>query len=88
MERENNGFEARWCGNRVTQGGSRPHVIFARSEVGQTDSLHLVIDKLIIQMGKVDRLCNLELNPLLPCFGHLGLYLLTPDPVTLPAGSA
>jgi hypothetical protein len=33
VERENNGFEARWCGNRVTQGGSRPHVIFARSEV-------------------------------------------------------
>jgi len=33
VERENNGFEARWCGNRVTQGGSRPHVIFARNEV-------------------------------------------------------
>ena len=33
VEREKNGFEARWCGNRVTQGGSRPHVIFARSEV-------------------------------------------------------
>merc|ERR1712218_490047 len=33
VERENNGFEARWCGNRVTQGGSRPHVIFAKSEV-------------------------------------------------------
>jgi len=33
VERENNGFEARWCGNRVTQGGSRPHVIFAKNEV-------------------------------------------------------
>ena len=33
VERERNGFEARWCGNRVTQGGSRPHVIFARNEV-------------------------------------------------------
>ena len=33
VEREKNGFEARWCGNRVTQGGSRPHVIFARNEV-------------------------------------------------------
>ncbi|TRY69223.1 hypothetical protein TCAL_01395 [Tigriopus californicus] len=30
VERENNGFEARWCGNR---GGSRPHVIFAKNEV-------------------------------------------------------
>ena len=28
-----NGYEARWCGNRVTQGESRPHVIFARSQV-------------------------------------------------------
>merc|ERR1712226_1696095 len=33
VERENNGFEARWCGKRVTTGGSRPHVIFARNEV-------------------------------------------------------
>ena len=33
VERENNGFEARWCGNRVTTGGSRPHVIFAKNEV-------------------------------------------------------
>lgn len=33
VERESNGFEARWCGNRVTQGGSRPHVIFAKNEV-------------------------------------------------------
>lgn len=33
VERENNGFDARWCGNRVTQGGSRPHVIFAKNEV-------------------------------------------------------
>ena len=34
IERENNGFEAKWCGNRVSQGGSRPYVIFARNEVG------------------------------------------------------
>jgi hypothetical protein len=33
VEREQHGYEARWCGNRVTQGGSRPHVIFARSQV-------------------------------------------------------
>jgi len=33
IERENNGFEAKWCGNRVSQGGSRPYVIFARNEV-------------------------------------------------------
>merc|ERR1711962_1416081 len=33
VERENNGFEARWCGKRVTTGGSRPHVIFAKNEV-------------------------------------------------------
>ena len=33
MERENNGFEARWCGKRVTTGGSRPHVIFAKNQV-------------------------------------------------------
>ena len=33
VERENNGFEARWCGNRVTTGGSRPHVIFAKNQV-------------------------------------------------------
>merc|ERR1719447_2051883 len=33
VERERNGFEARWCGNRVTQGGSRPHIIFAKSQV-------------------------------------------------------
>ena len=32
IERENNGFEAKWCGNRVSQGGSRPYVIFARNE--------------------------------------------------------
>lgn len=36
VERENNGFEARWCGNRVTKGGSRPHVIFAKNEVRVT----------------------------------------------------
>ena len=33
VERENNGFEARWCGNKITKGGSRPHVIFAKNEV-------------------------------------------------------
>ena len=33
VEREKNGFEARWCGKRVTTGGSRPHVIFAKNEV-------------------------------------------------------
>jgi hypothetical protein len=33
VERENNGFEARWCGNRVITGGGRPHVIFAKNEV-------------------------------------------------------
>ncbi|CAB4054023.1 unnamed protein product [Lepeophtheirus salmonis] len=33
VERENNGFDARWCGNRVLQGGTSPHVIFAKSEV-------------------------------------------------------
>ena len=33
VERENNGFEARWCGERVTTGGSRPHVIFAKNEI-------------------------------------------------------
>jgi len=33
VERENNGFEARWCGKRVTTGGSRPHVIFAKNQV-------------------------------------------------------
>jgi len=26
-------YESRWCGNRVTQGGSRPHVIFAKKQV-------------------------------------------------------
>ena len=36
IERENNGFEAKWCGNRVSQGGSRPYVIFARNEVRVT----------------------------------------------------
>ncbi|CAL4137214.1 unnamed protein product, partial [Meganyctiphanes norvegica] len=35
VERENNGYDARWCGNRVLQpsGVSRPHVIFAKTEV-------------------------------------------------------
>ncbi|XP_042889995.1 uncharacterized protein LOC122264944 isoform X2 [Penaeus japonicus] len=33
VERENNGYDARWCGNRVSLAGSRPHVIFAKSEV-------------------------------------------------------
>ncbi|KAK8728956.1 hypothetical protein OTU49_008895, partial [Cherax quadricarinatus] len=33
VERENNGYDARWCGNRVSQAGSRPHVIFAKTEV-------------------------------------------------------
>lgn len=33
VERENNGFEARWCGSRVTTGGSRPQSIFAKNEV-------------------------------------------------------
>lgn len=33
VERENNGYDARWCGNRVGQAGTRPHVIFAKTEV-------------------------------------------------------
>ena len=34
IEREGNGFEARWCGNPIgQQRGVRSHVIFARSEV-------------------------------------------------------
>ncbi|XP_037077152.1 uncharacterized protein LOC119098336 [Pollicipes pollicipes] len=33
VERENDGFEARWCGNRVRQSGTRPHLVFARGEV-------------------------------------------------------
>lgn len=34
IEREGNGFEARWCGNPIgEQRGVRSHVIFARSEV-------------------------------------------------------
>ncbi|KAL7638930.1 UNVERIFIED_CONTAM: hypothetical protein RMT77_010464 [Armadillidium vulgare] len=33
VERENNGYDARWCGNRATVPGARPHVIFAKSEV-------------------------------------------------------
>ncbi|KAK3868514.1 hypothetical protein Pcinc_026113 [Petrolisthes cinctipes] len=33
VERENNGYDARWCGNRVSQSGSRPHIIFAKTEV-------------------------------------------------------
>ncbi|XP_068222974.1 uro-adherence factor A-like [Palaemon carinicauda] len=33
VERENNGYDARWCGSRVGQAGTRPHVIFAKSEV-------------------------------------------------------
>ncbi|XP_071549744.1 uncharacterized protein [Panulirus ornatus] len=33
VERENNGYDARWCGNRVYQAGTRPHVIFAKTEV-------------------------------------------------------
>lgn len=33
VERENNGYDARWCGNRVSLAGSRPHVIFAKTEV-------------------------------------------------------
>ncbi|XP_050730474.1 uncharacterized protein LOC127005582 isoform X2 [Eriocheir sinensis] len=36
VERENNGYDARWCGNRVSPGGTRPHVIFAKSEVRVT----------------------------------------------------
>ncbi|ROT79962.1 hypothetical protein C7M84_001301 [Penaeus vannamei] len=34
VERENNGYDARWCGNRVSLAGSRPHVIFAKTESG------------------------------------------------------
>jgi len=33
VERENDGFEARWCGDRVRETGSRPHLVFARGEV-------------------------------------------------------
>ncbi|XP_037093144.1 uncharacterized protein LOC119112943 [Pollicipes pollicipes] len=33
VERERDGFEARWCGNRIKQSGSRPHMVFARGEV-------------------------------------------------------
>jgi len=34
IERENNGFQARWCGNPIgQQRGMRSHVIFARGEV-------------------------------------------------------
>ncbi|XP_057375613.1 uncharacterized protein LOC130696548 isoform X2 [Daphnia carinata] len=33
IEREGNGFEARWCGKPIGQRGVRSHVIFARSEV-------------------------------------------------------
>ncbi|KAG7155863.1 hypothetical protein Hamer_G011994 [Homarus americanus] len=33
VERENNGYDARWCGNRVSEPVPRPHVIFAKTEV-------------------------------------------------------
>ncbi|XP_018022434.1 uncharacterized protein LOC108678499 [Hyalella azteca] len=33
VERENDGYDARYCGNRVAHMGNRPHVIFAKSEV-------------------------------------------------------
>ncbi|XP_046452590.1 uncharacterized protein LOC124200411 isoform X2 [Daphnia pulex] len=33
IEREGNGFEARWCGKPIGERGVRSHVIFARSEV-------------------------------------------------------
>ncbi|KAF2367374.1 CUB domain [Trinorchestia longiramus] len=33
VERENNGYDARYCGNRVAHMGNRPHVIFAKSQV-------------------------------------------------------
>ncbi|KAF0313334.1 hypothetical protein FJT64_016122 [Amphibalanus amphitrite] len=33
VERENDGFEARWCGDRVRQEGTRPHMVFARGEI-------------------------------------------------------
>ncbi|KAK8378710.1 hypothetical protein O3P69_009427 [Scylla paramamosain] len=36
VERENNGYDARWCGTRVSPRHNRPHVIFAKSEVRVT----------------------------------------------------
>ena len=46
-----NGYEARWCGNRVTQGESRPHVIFARSQVMVREShFHVYITTLSLNI--------------------------------------